>query len=487
MCPFISLLYSFILYNINFKNKIMKKLLALLCACVMVSTNAWAQFMPELDPASPQNVTAEYVGGGYVKVSWDPITTTIDGSYLDHFNMQAVVVRRSHTSADVEVFHNWHDDVIMPNGRCEIFDFSAPAEGTEEFWYEVYGEMDGFPGPATDSNSLNGGSGSGSGSGSGGDQPSCNNGSCKIPTAPTDVLAYEDPEQGMRVDFKYNKKCIHDGNIGEMGLITMRVKVFEMPSHVERYDGYLTAYRGSSSIDFYTIIHEYSTSPSELFWYEVQLYDNTVNELSAPGYSNVFNPTLYKTLGANGYSTYTSEFDCTISGAEAYSCTYDGGDVVTLNAIDPSYIVKAGEGIILKGTEGVQATITVCATGGEAIDGNAMVGVAEGTGVAEQTTSFATGTNYVLAKNNATGNVEFVRMAVGKTVAQMYGKAYLNIPGGAAQSLSIDFGSFGLTGIKTLDAEKSEAAEIAYDLFGREMKGAQSGLRVSNGRVVMVK
>ena len=85
---------------------------------------------------------------------------------------------------------------------------------------------------------------------------------------------------------------------------------------------------------------------------------------------------LYKkcyelTLGTNGYSTFAADFKYTVSGATAYKAKYQNGAIV----LTPVEVVAAGQGIILKGTEGATATITPSNAEADDFSDNELVGV----------------------------------------------------------------------------------------------------------------
>lgn len=171
------------------------------------------------------------------------------------------------------------------------------------------------------------------------------------------------------------------------------------------------------------------------------------------------------TIGQNGYSTYCSDYAFTVAGATAYKATCDG-ETVTLEEI--SGAIPAGEGVILKGTEGETATITYAASA-PAVEGNALKGVNS------ETTGFAEGANYVLASNGT--QTAFVNMSAGKVVAEMMNKAYLNIPATAGVKPVLFFSDDNATAVAGVEEAKAEVKAIKF------VKNGQLLIKTANGIV----
>lgn len=206
----------------------------------------------------------------------------------------------------------------------------------------------------------------------------------------------------------------------------------------------------------------------------IPLYLNATSDLYLAGlvFSGLTDAKI--TLATNGYSTFSAEYDYTFTGAQAYKAAYNSeNSTVTLAEI--TGVVPAETGVIFKGTEGDEVTITKSATPAEAISDNAL------TGVTVNTTAFLVGTNYVLASNGAT--TAFVKMADGKLVKDMIGKAYLNIPTesevSAPTSLRIVADPTSVNVIEV--AEKTEAAPI-YNVAGQRVNSNMKGMLITGGK-----
>ena len=179
------------------------------------------------------------------------------------------------------------------------------------------------------------------------------------------------------------------------------------------------------------------------------------------------------TLGQNGYSTFAADYDYTFKGAKAYKAQYDS-KTTKVKLIEITGIIPAGAGIIFMGTEGNTVTITKSETSGEALSGNNL------TGVTKSTPAFRSGTNYVLASKGT--ETAFVKMADGKQVEDMIGKAYLNIPSPSTLSAPATLNITGtLTGVNAVKETKDGNVLPLYNLAGQRVSANQKGLIIVGG------
>lgn len=174
------------------------------------------------------------------------------------------------------------------------------------------------------------------------------------------------------------------------------------------------------------------------------------------------------TLGANGYSTYAADFKYTVSGAEVYKAAYNGSNAVVLTEVVDA-VVPANQGIILKGTEGATATITLSNDDASDFSDNELIGV-----VAPLAASAGM---YVLSTN--AGVTEFNPCQAGLEIPAH--KAYISIPSNAP-AVRIIFAENGATGINELEgAEKAvkfiengklyiQKDGVVYDATGAKVK-----------------
>lgn len=178
-------------------------------------------------------------------------------------------------------------------------------------------------------------------------------------------------------------------------------------------------------------------------------------------------------LDDKGYATYCNFVAVQVSGAEAFVGTVNG-EYLSLTKIEDG-VIPANTGVILKGEAGAAVTLSEAVTA-NTYPANALSGVAVRTA---SSTFTAEKDIYIYQKNSG----KFVKY-IGENIPS--NKAFLLLDKAAAsRSFIIDLG--GVTGIQNLETEQAEAAEMTYDLFGREMSTERTGLKVKAGRVVMVK
>lgn len=171
--------------------------------------------------------------------------------------------------------------------------------------------------------------------------------------------------------------------------------------------------------------------------------------------------------------TFSSNYNVDFTNAQkiqAYTATYSGGDVVTLNRF--TGVLPAKTGVLLYAPNGTYSEELPVATTAAAVTDNALVGTPAAT---EIQPSDGTKTNYVLVDG------EFRPFTSAGTLAA--GKAYLSIDKGDASGskLSIQFGN-GTTGINNINAAETNSGKI-YNLNGMEVKNpTQHGIYIQNGK-----
>lgn len=152
-----------------------------------------------------------------------------------------------------------------------------------------------------------------------------------------------------------------------------------------------------------------------------------------------------------------------LSGANVYAAKYADGKV-TLTTIE-SGNVPAGKGVIVEGSGEIVPTFDVEA---DAIDTDLLV--SNGTVTGDGSTIF------VLAKKNDV--VGFYKLKEGDNVPA--GKAYLKIAATSREFIAIDGGA---TAIKSVETENANGA--IYNLAGQQVKSAQKGIFIMNGKKVI--
>lgn len=134
------------------------------------------------------------------------------------------------------------------------------------------------------------------------------------------------------------------------------------------------------------------------------------------------------TLGANGYSTFAGEKNFTVTGATAYTAEASASKV-TLTECAANAVIAAGKGIVLKGTEGAEVTITY-STDEVTVTSTGLEGVISSTTTISENP-------YVLASNGT--KTAFVKAGTYGTVSALMNKAYLNGAALSLNSLDIEF------------------------------------------------
>ena len=175
-------------------------------------------------------------------------------------------------------------------------------------------------------------------------------------------------------------------------------------------------------------------------------------------------------LNEAGYASTYLPFNAALSeGLEAYAVTATSATKATLTALQG---IKANQGAILKGAA---STEYVLAAGNVSSDwsGNLLKGSTADTEV--------TGEGYVLSTVNSVTGFYAAKLTDGK-FKNNAGKAYLPKPAEAsARFISLDFGTE--TAIESVESVENNA--VVYDLAGRRVQGAQKGVYVVNGKVVI--
>lgn len=158
-----------------------------------------------------------------------------------------------------------------------------------------------------------------------------------------------------------------------------------------------------------------------------------------------------------------------------YPANQDGGK---LGYTTLSNVIPAGAAVVLIG-DATTYTFNAATTGGETITGNMLFGYA--TTTAKSAVEHTGSSVYALA--NKTAGVGFYNY-IGDNYRA--GKAYLEVPAGARSFYSIFDEDNAETGINTIETEETAPADApVYDLSGRRVQSAKSGLYIVNGQKVI--
>ena len=191
------------------------------------------------------------------------------------------------------------------------------------------------------------------------------------------------------------------------------------------------------------------------------------------------------TIGATGWATFSTDVPLDLENmtastgtAGAYYAYNAAGSTVNLRSTTD--IVPAGEGLMLKGSNGATITIPV-ATSGTSIEGNKLVGSPTGEIIKFTTPNYVS--FYLLANNGGTAQFENISSYVYSNLFLFIPeeRAYLDLSGAsmAPNALGIDLGENNATKLEAL-AETDKAVKfiengqlyilrdgITYDTMGR--------------------
>lgn len=194
--------------------------------------------------------------------------------------------------------------------------------------------------------------------------------------------------------------------------------------------------------------------------------------------ANVTSASLERTLSAE-YGTLAIPFYSEIpEGLELYTCPSVGDDnVVVLTPVtdwvrpNTAYIVKG------EANQTYNFTNTTKDASTDAVTTGLLTGVFADTPVPAD--------SYVLAKNKMTSKVGFFKVASGANVTCAANKCYLTVPASSARAFYFDAEDVE-TGINAVEIEEATPTNaVIYDLSGRRVQSAKSGLYIVNGKKVI--
>ena len=169
------------------------------------------------------------------------------------------------------------------------------------------------------------------------------------------------------------------------------------------------------------------------------------------------------TVGTAGYSTFSSDLNVKANSAKAYAAKLNGSKVTLTEVTE----IPANSGVIVEANAG---TYEFPVVNEAAAIANNDLKVSDGTVAGD-------GTIYVLAKKNDV--VGFYKLTGGDKVPA--GKAYLKVANaGSREYIAIDGGA---TSIKSVETENANGA--IYNLAGQQVKNAQKGIFIMNGKKVI--
>lgn len=197
--------------------------------------------------------------------------------------------------------------------------------------------------------------------------------------------------------------------------------------------------------------------------------------------TNTFSVKATSTVGETCAATFFAPYATALpEGYTAYTANNIEGETVKLVQLPGD--IPANTAVVVTGPAAETVKVSLSTTNPEAVEDNKLFGFATSTAVAgsSYTATGADGSVYVLA--NGDDGVAFYHYTGENYVG---GKAYLNAGVAAgARSLIFNFGGDTETAIESIQSAEGAKA-VVYDLAGRRVQGAQKGLYIVNGKVVI--
>ena len=191
--------------------------------------------------------------------------------------------------------------------------------------------------------------------------------------------------------------------------------------------------------------------------------------------------TVSATIGATGYTTFASPYALNLSGmttsegkVTAFVASAQDGSNVTLTEAPED--VKAGEGLVLKGTAGATITIPVIASS-DNTPTNLLVGCPTATEITAEMVATST-KYYVIANNSGTAEFQYLENAI--TIPA--GKAYLPVAGTSVKQFNIIFDGETVTGVEAPVAAEAEEDGVYYNTSGQQVTKDYKGIVIVNGK-----
>ena len=199
------------------------------------------------------------------------------------------------------------------------------------------------------------------------------------------------------------------------------------------------------------------------------------------------------TIGDTGWTTFASsnalnlsDITASTGDAAAYYASAVNGETVTVTSTNQA-AVKAGEGIMLKGTAGATISIPIVLSG-SAITGNMLVGCTSNTTITNATEGYSN--IYVLGiKSGTTDVAEFqnVKNYIDKsnTVDIPAGKAYLKSTDASGRSLTIVDADEIITGVDAVEAASKAIVKEGKFIENGKLVIFMKGIKFNaNGQVI---
>lgn len=210
----------------------------------------------------------------------------------------------------------------------------------------------------------------------------------------------------------------------------------------------------------------------------------TISNFSA-SYTKAEPKSYNLSIGSTGWATIYLDFNATIpSGVKVYGVTANAeGTKAQLAEVEVGGVIAANKGYLVNGA----------ATSYTFNQSNEAASAVETDMLGSVTDTYVEGAAYVLA--DGTSGVGFYKTELNKNETGGTGeshfknnanKAYLPAPAGAeSRFLVFNFGDDNATAIENIQGAENATNALVYDLAGRRVQSAKSGLYIINGKKVI--
>lgn len=226
--------------------------------------------------------------------------------------------------------------------------------------------------------------------------------------------------------------------------------------------------------------HTFDITPTTDGYYKIT-FNVTVSATSNNKYYEFLGATFYRTdnitIGSAGYATFSLPYNATVpDGLTAYAASQHG-ESIKLTKIESAKIA-AGEGVVLKGEEGIY-TFVATAEDVMPADNNLMVGVTKDTELV------ATDKAYLLTRKKDDGSIAFRLLNNNYTLGA--NKAYLKLKDCDAcesRNLIPALWEEETTSIVDLSNVNKGSGRV-YNLSGQRLLELQRGINIVDGKLVI--
>lgn len=268
---------------------------------------------------------------------------------------------------------------------------------------------------------------------------------------------------------------------GEINYLSQSVTLPAKSSTLTGNNFTVTGLNATESVELYFTNHDISdtnTGTQGAFWFIVK-YQKQEPASSIQCVKLVMNK--------YGRASFSSSYDIDFSDIEGLA-TYTGDHINDANGnlvLEPfTGILKAGEGVLLRGTENETYYLPISSSAGMVPSLNLLHGLKPGDLIYASTDLLH---NYKFGVQS--GNVGFYNVAIDYMTGS-YG-AYLSINGGVSNAAPaaylLEFDENGATGIAIMENPQNTKTDVRYNISGQRVYSNYRGITIVNGRKVVRK